>query len=76
LTSAKQSFTLSITATHRRFNPLIYTKGNTKMTQSQFVAKCAQLSVAPEIALENDLIVKALQSKNDALVIALLLTQF
>ena len=46
------------------------------MTQSQFVAKCAQLSVAPEIALENDLIVKALQSKNDALVIALLLTEF
>jgi hypothetical protein len=47
-----------------------------KMTQNEFVAKCEQLSVAPELALENDLIVSALQSKNDALVIALLLTQF
>jgi hypothetical protein len=46
------------------------------MTQNQFAAKCAQLGVAPEIALENDLIVKALQAKNDALVIALLLTEF
>jgi hypothetical protein len=47
-----------------------------KMTQLQFIAKCEQLSVAPELALENDLIVSALQSKNDALVIALLLTEF
>lgn len=46
------------------------------MTQNEFVAKCEQLSVTPELALENDLIVSALQSKNDALVIALLLTQF
>jgi hypothetical protein len=46
------------------------------MTQNEFVAKCEQLCIAPELALENDLIVIALQSKNDALVIALLLTQF
>lgn len=46
------------------------------MTQNEFIAKCEQLSVAPELALENDLIISALQSKNDALVIALLLTQF
>lgn len=46
------------------------------MTQSQFIAKCAELTVEPELALENDLIVRALQSKNDALVIALLLTEF
>jgi hypothetical protein len=46
------------------------------MTQNEFVAKCEQLCIAPELALENDLIVSALQSKNDALVIALLLTQF
>jgi hypothetical protein len=46
------------------------------MTQNQFIAKCEQLSVAPELALENDLIVRALQSKNDALVIELLETQF
>jgi len=46
------------------------------MTQNEFIAKCEQLTIAPELALENDLIVSALQSKNDALVIALLLTQF
>jgi hypothetical protein len=46
------------------------------MTQNEFVAKCGELLIMPELALENDLIVKALQSKNDALVIALLLTQF
>ena len=46
------------------------------MTQNEFIAKCEQLSVAPELALENDDIVNALRAKNDALVIALLLTQF
>jgi len=46
------------------------------MTQAQFIAKCEELTVAPELALENDLIVRALQSKNDALVIELLETQF
>jgi hypothetical protein len=46
------------------------------MTQSQFIAKCNELMLPPELALENDLIVRALQSKNDALVIALLLTEF
>jgi hypothetical protein len=46
------------------------------MTKNQFIEKCKQLGIMPEIALENDLIIKALQSKNDALVIALLLTEF
>jgi hypothetical protein len=46
------------------------------MTRNQFVEKCAQLGIMPAIALENELIIKALQSKNDALVIALLLTEF
>ena len=46
------------------------------MTQNQFIAKCNELTILPELALENDLIVSALQSKNDALVIALLLTEF
>ena len=46
------------------------------MTQLQFIAKCNELMLSPELALENDLIVSALQSKNDALVIALLLTEF
>jgi hypothetical protein len=46
------------------------------MTQNEFVAKCAQLSVAPELALENDLIVSALKDRDDAQVILLLTTQF
>ena len=46
------------------------------MTQNQFIAKCNELMLPPELVLENDLIVRALQSKNDALVIALLLTEF
>jgi hypothetical protein len=46
------------------------------MTQSQFIAKCEELTVAPELALENDDIVNALKAKDDALVIALLLTEF
>ena len=46
------------------------------MTQSQFIAKCEELTVAPELALENDDIVSALRAKDDALVIELLNTQF
>ena len=46
------------------------------MTQLQFIARCNQLTVDPELALENDLIIQALKNKNDALVIALLLTEF
>jgi len=46
------------------------------MTQNEFVAKCEQLCVAPELALENDEIVSALKDRDDALVIELLHTQF
>jgi hypothetical protein len=46
------------------------------MTQSQFIAKCNELMLPPELALENDDIVNALRAKDDALVIALLLTEF
>jgi len=46
------------------------------MTQLQFIAKCNQLTVDPDLALENDLIIQALKNKNDELVIALLLTEF
>lgn len=46
------------------------------MTQSQFAQECAFVNVAPEIALENDLIVEALKSKDDGLVLILLLNQF
>lgn len=46
------------------------------MTLNEFISKCSELTIDHNIALENDLIVRALQSKNDALVIALLLTEF
>jgi hypothetical protein len=46
------------------------------MTQTQFIAKCNELTISPQLALENDEIVNALKSKDDALVIELLQTQF
>jgi hypothetical protein len=46
------------------------------MTQSQFLIACNEVTVTPEIELENDLIVQALKDKDDALVLELLLNQF
>ena len=46
------------------------------MTQNTFNQLCQELTIAPELALENDEIVSALQSKDDALVIEILHTQF
>jgi len=46
------------------------------MTQTQFIAQCEELTIAPGIALENEEIINALKSKDDALVIELLQTQF
>ena len=46
------------------------------MTQTQFIAKCDELMLPPELALENDDIVNELRAKDDALVFALLLTEF
>ena len=45
------------------------------MTRSEFLIECLNANVTPEIALEI-LIVEALKSKNDALVIELLLNEF
>ena len=42
------------------------------MTQLQFIVKCNELTIAPELALEDDLIIEALKAKNDDLVIELL----
>jgi len=42
------------------------------MTQLQFIAKCNELTISPELALEDDLIIEALKAKNDDLVIELL----
>ena len=46
------------------------------MTQNTFNQLCQELTIEPQLALENDAIVEALQSKDDALVIELLKTQF
>ena len=46
------------------------------MTIHIFNALCQQLTILPEIALENDDIVNALRAKDDQLVIELLKTQF
>ena len=46
------------------------------MTINTFNALCQQLTILPEIALENDEIVNALRAKDDQLVIELLKTQF
>ena len=46
------------------------------MTIHIFNALCQQLSILPEIALENDEIVQALQDRDDDRVIELLNTQF
>ena len=46
------------------------------MTLNEFISKCSELAIDHNIALENDAIVGAIESENDALVIALLLTEF
>jgi len=46
------------------------------MTLNEFISKCSELTIDYNIALENDAIVGAIESENDALVIELLETQF
>ena len=46
------------------------------MTINTFNSLCQQLTILPEIALENDEIVQALQDRDDDRVIELLNTQF
>jgi hypothetical protein len=46
------------------------------MTQNEFMQKCNDLLIEPDIALENDEIVQALKDRDDAQVIELLTTQF
>ena len=46
------------------------------MTLNEFISKCSELTIDLNIALENDAIVGAIESENDALVIELLETQF
>jgi hypothetical protein len=46
------------------------------MTINTFNALCQELTISPEIALENEEIVNALRAKDDQLVVELLKTQF
>jgi hypothetical protein len=46
------------------------------MTINQFIALCTELTIDFNIALENDDVVGAIESENDALVHELLITLF
>jgi hypothetical protein len=46
------------------------------MTINHFIALCNELTIDFNIALENDEVVGAIESENDALVLELLTTQF
>jgi hypothetical protein len=46
------------------------------MTKIEFVALCAERTIDPKLALENESIVEALQNRNDALVVELLDNEF
>lgn len=42
------------------------------MTQNQFVAECVKRGIAPEVALEDDDVRRALEHRDDDAVIAIL----
>ena len=46
------------------------------MTQTQFFAECAQRTIEPSIALENDDLCDALRERDDAAVLRILDEQF
>ena len=46
------------------------------MTQNQFNALCNEHCIHPSIALENEDIVEALQNKDDAKVVDILINEF
>jgi hypothetical protein len=46
------------------------------MTKIEFLTACGEYCIEPSIALENDAIIEALQSKDDAKVLELLATEF
>ena len=56
--------------------PSSTTKGDNKMTATQFAIACNAVSIPPDLALENDKIVAALQAKDDDLVMELLCDEF
>lgn len=46
------------------------------MTKLEFIALCGEHGIEPSIALENDAIIEALQSKDDQKVVKLLTEEF
>jgi hypothetical protein len=46
------------------------------MSKTEFVTLCVERTIDPQLALENDSIVEALQSRNDELVVELLDNEF
>lgn len=46
------------------------------MTYNEFVSECSKRTIDPSIALENDKIISALQSRDDRLLIKLLDSEF
>ena len=46
------------------------------MTRNEFASECAQRTIAPEIALENENILDALKERNDERVLWLLDNEF
>jgi hypothetical protein len=57
-------------------NPLNYTKGNTEMTQNQFIYLCNESNIEPALALENDNIVAAIKAGDIEMVQFLLDNEF
>ena len=46
------------------------------MTRLEFMALCGEHGIEPAIALENDAIIEALQSRDDKMVVKLLTEEF
>lgn len=46
------------------------------MTQSEFTALCAERTIDPSIALENDNLVEALKARDDEAVVTILDNEF
>jgi hypothetical protein len=50
--------------------------GDLSMTQNEFTALCAERTIDPSIALENDNLVEALKARDDEAVVTILDNEF
>jgi len=53
-----------------------FSTGDFPMTQNEFNALCAERTIDPNLALENDELVEALKDRDDKAVVAILDNQF